>query len=158
MKTLDYISLETAATHKTVKGLQILLANYQIYYANMRGFHWDVQGKQFFTLHIKFEELYTQAALIVDEIAERILALGDVPENRFSEYLKTSSIKEMSGVTDGEEIVRHILDAYKIIIKQERDIILLAEKGEDQVTIDMLTEFLTAQEKLSWMLCAYLTK
>lgn len=158
MKTLDYISLDATATKKTVTGLQQLLANYQIYYTNMRGFHWDVQGKQFFTLHIKFEDLYKEAALIIDEIAERILALGDVPENRFSEYLKTASIKELSEVTDGEEIVGHMLDAYKIIIKQERDIISQAEKAEDQVTVDMLTEFLTAQEKLTWMLCAYMTK
>lgn len=158
MKTLDYISLDPAATKKTITGLQQLLANYQIYYTNMRGFHWDVQGKQFFTLHIKFEELYKEAALIIDEIAERILALGGIPENRFSEYLKTASIKELSEVTDGEEIVGHLLDAYKIIIKQERDIISQAEKAEDQVTVDMLTEFLTAQEKLTWMLCAYMAK
>lgn len=158
MKTLDYISLDTASTKKTITDLQQLLANYQIYYTNMRGFHWDVQGKQFFTLHIKFEELYKEAALVIDEIAERILALGGVPENRFSEYLKTASIKELSEVTDGEEIVGHLLDAYKIIIKQERDIISQAEKAEDQVTVDMLTEFLTAQEKLTWMLCAYMGK
>lgn len=158
VNTLDYIGLPGAETQKTTDALQQLLADYQVFYANLRGFHWHVQGKQFFTLHVQLEKMYNTAAEIVDEIAERILTLGAVPENKFSAYLKQATLKEVSGVTSGEDIVKHILDAYKNVIKQERDLIELADQAGDEGTSDMLTGFLREQEKLTWMLCAYLTK
>lgn len=158
VNTLDYIGLPGAETRKTTDALQQLLADYQVFYANLRGFHWHVQGKQFFTLHVQLEKMYDTAAGIVDEIAERILTLGAIPENKFSAYLKQATLKEVSGVTSGEDIVKHILDAYKNLIEQERDIIELADAAGDEGTSDMLTGFLKEQEKLTWMLCAYLTK
>ncbi|MCC8172080.1 MAG: DNA starvation/stationary phase protection protein [Parabacteroides sp.] len=158
VNTLDYIGLPGAEIQKITDALQQLLADYQVFYANLRGFHWHVQGKQFFTLHVQLEKMYNTAAEIVDEIAERILTLGAVPENKFSAYLEQTTLKEVSGVTSGEDIVKHILEAYKNVIKQERDLIELADKAGDEGTSDMLTGFLKEQEKLTWMLCAYLTK
>lgn len=156
--TLSYIGLEAESTKKTVDAFQQLLADYQIFYANLRGFHWHVQGKQFFTLHVQLEKMYNEAAEIVDVIAERILSLGGTPENNFSAYLKTAKIKEISGVTSGEDIINHTLDAFKILIEQERNIIELADEANDEGTSDILTGFLKEQEKMTWMMCAYLKK
>ena len=94
MRTLDYIKLDSAAAAKVVESLQQLLADYQVFYANLRGFHWNIKGHGFFVLHSKFEDLYNNAAEKVDELAERILMLGGVPKNKYSDYLKVSNIKE----------------------------------------------------------------
>ena len=95
MKTLDFLQLDPKSTEKTVNGLQELLANLQVYYSNLRGFHWNVKGIEFYGLHAKLEEFYDDTAEKVDEVAERILMLGGVPAHNFSEYLKTSTIKEI---------------------------------------------------------------
>lgn len=158
MKTLDFIHLNKTATLKTVEELQLFLANYQIFYSNLRGFHWNIQGKQFFTLHVKFESMYNEAAEIVDEIAERILALGAVPQHQFSQYLKIASIKEEQGLTKADDIIENILSSYSILIAQERTIIALANAADDDGTADMITGFLRAQEKNTWMICSYLAK
>lgn len=156
--TLSYIGLEAEATQKTVDALQQLLADYQVFYANLRGFHWHVQGKQFFTLHVQLEKMYNEAAEIVDIIAERILSLGGTPENKFSAYLKAAKLKEVSGVTSGEDIVNHTLEAFKQLIEQERTVIELADEADDEGTSDIMTGFLKEQEKMTWMMCAYLKK
>ena len=83
MRTLDYIKLDSAAAAKVVESLQQLLADYQVFYANLRGFHWNIKGHGFFVLHSKFEDLYNNAAEKVDELAERILMLGGVPKNKY---------------------------------------------------------------------------
>ena len=95
MKTLDYLHLEAGAAGKVVVSLQQLLADFQVHYMNLRGFHWNIKGHGFFVLHTKFEELYDDAAEKVDQIAERILQLGGVPSNKFSEYLKVAKIAEV---------------------------------------------------------------
>ena len=156
--TLDYIGLKADATQKTVDALQQLLADYQVFYANLRGFHWHVKGKQFFTLHVHLEKMYNDAAETVDVIAERILALGGIPENKFAAYLKTATLKEVSGVTSGQDIVNQTLDALKVLIGEERKIIELADEAGDEGTSDILTGFLKDQEKMTWMMCAYLGK
>lgn len=158
VNTLEYIGLKTADTKKTVDALQQLLADYQVFYTNLRGFHWHVQGKQFFTLHVQLEKMYNTAAEIVDVIAERILMLGAIPENKFSSYLEKATLKEVSGVTSGEDIVKHMLEAHKNLIGQERNIIELADNADDVGTSDIMTGFLKDQEKITWMLCAYLGK
>ena len=114
-----------------VKSLQQLLADFQVYYTNLRGFHWNIQGPDFFVLHSKFEDLYNDAAEKIDEIAERILTLGGVPANKFSDYLKISKIKEVGEVNCGSEALKRIPDSYKYLIGEERTILSLAsEAGE----------------------------
>lgn len=103
MKTLDYIHLDAVAAGKVVEALQQLLADYQVFYTNLRGFHWNIKGHGFFVLHSKFEDMYNDAAEKVDELAERILMLGGVPVNKFSEYLKVAKVKEVSGVSCADE-------------------------------------------------------
>ncbi len=157
MKTLDYTGLDAAASAKTVASLQQLLADFQVYYTNLRGFHWNIQGKGFFTLHSKFEEMYDDAAEKVDEIAERILMLGGTPANKFSDYLKVSKIKEVAGVVCEKEIVKIILDDIKALIAAERAILAQASEAGDETTVSQLNDYLVEQEKLVWMLVAYST-
>jgi len=156
MKTLDYLHLDTNGTTKVVNSLQQLLADFQVFYTNLRGFHWNIKGHSFFTLHSKFEEMYDDTAEKVDEIAERILMLGGEPANKFSDYLKLSQVKEVSGVSCGEEAVKNILDTYSLLIAEERSILALASEIGDEVTVSLLNDYLTEQEKLVWMLVAYM--
>lgn len=158
MRTLDYLSLDERKVSNVMVALRQLLADFQIYYMNLRGFHWEIQGHGFFMLHGKFEDLYDDAARKVDEIAERLLMLGDVPENKFSQYLKVANVKEVSGVTCASEAVEHILATYKYFIAEERKLVDLANEAHDDVTADLITGYLKEQEKLVWMLLAFNTK
>ena len=158
MKTLDYLNLNEAKTMNVVAGLQQLLADFQVYYTNLRGFHWEIQGRGFFVLHGKFEDMYNDAAAKIDEIAERILTLGGTPENKFSEYLKIARVTEVSGVTRSSEAVEHVLETYKHFIAEERRLIEVANEANDAVTVDMLTSYLKEQEKMIWMLVAFSTR
>ena len=157
MKTLDYLHLDESAAGKLVRSLQQLLADFQVHYMNLRGFHWNIQGHGFFVLHSKFEEMYDDTAEKVDQIAERILMLGGVPSNKFSEYLKVARVKEVSGVSCGDEALKNILDTYGYLIGEERKLLSLASGAGDEATVALMSDYLKEQEKLVWMLVAYLT-
>lgn len=156
MNTLEILKLDTTKTKKTVAALEQLLADFQIYYTNLRGFHWHIEGPEFFTLHAKFEELYDEAAEKVDEIAERILQLGGKPANKFSDYLKVAKVKEVGGVSDGAKAVKSILETLGYLIGEERKIVAMASDSDDEVTVAMMDDLLVGQEKLVWMLAACL--
>ena len=158
MKTLDYLNLDNKSVTNVVAALQNLLADFQVYYTYLRGFHWEIKGRGFFVLHEKFENMYDDAAAKVDEIAERILMLGGTPENKFSNYLKVARIPEVSGVSCSSEAVENVLSTYKHFISEERKLIALAEEANDVVTADMLTSYLKEQEKMVWMLVAFSTR
>lgn len=158
MKTLDYIKLDAEAVANVVNGLQQLLADFQVFYTNLRGFHWNIKGNQFFVLHGKFEEMYDDAAEKVDEIAERILMLGGVPANKFSDYLKTASIAEVSDVCCADAALSNVLDTYGALIAAEREILSNASAAGDEVTVALMSDYLKEQEKLVWMLVAYASK
>lgn len=158
MKTLDYIKLDTTSVNNVVASLQQLLADYQIFYANLRGFHWNIKGHGFFVLHSKFEELYNDAAEKVDELAERILTLGGVPKNKFSDYLKAANIKEIDNVSNGDEALKNILETYSHFIGEERKILSIASQAGDEATVALMSDYLKEQEKMIWMLCAYSSK
>ena len=158
MKTLDYIKLDASAANNVVVSLQQLLADYQVFYTNLRGFHWNIKGHGFFVLHSKFEELYNNAAAKVDELAERILTLGGVPKNKFSDYLKVSNVKEVEGVSGGDEALKHILEAYSHFIGEERNLLAIASQAGDEATVALMSDYLKEQEKMVWMLCAYSSK
>lgn len=158
MKTLDFIKLDAQKVQSIVTELQQLLADYQIFYANLRGFHWNIKGKDFFVLHSKFEELYNNVAAKVDELAERILMLNGVPAHHYSEYLKVAKVKESGYVTSGDAGLAHVLDTYSYFIESEKKLIRLAEEAGDETTIAMLTDYISEQEKMIWMLVAYSSK
>ena len=158
MKTLNYLNLNENSVANVVVALQSLLADFQVYYTNLRGFHWEIKGRGFFVLHEKFESMYDDTASKIDEIAERILTLGGTPENKFSEYLKVARVAEVSGVSSSREAVENILETYKHFIAEERKLIELAEEANDVVTADLLTGYLKEQEKMIWMLVAFSTR
>ena len=158
MKTLDFLGLDNAKVQPVVQALNQLLADYQVFYANLRGFHWNVRGKGFFTLHEAYEKLYNTVAEQVDEVAERILQLGERPENRYSEYLKVSNLKEDGFEREGRHALDRVLDTLKTLIAQERAIIELANEANDDVTAALMGDYLKGQEKLVWMLLSFLEK
>src|ERR1700754_2530707 len=127
------ISLEEGKVKPVVDHLNDLLANYHIYYQKVRGCHWNVKGQNFFTLHIKFEELYTAALTTIDELAERILTLGKPPYSTFDDYIKTAQIKEVNtiGMKD-THMVKALIADMATLIEMERDILeITAGAGDD---------------------------
>ena len=155
---INKIGLNDNKVINLVDHLNILLANYQVHYQKLRGCHWNVKGNDFFTLHIKFEELYNNAQLTIDELAERILTLGKSPYSTFTAYIDTADIKEIK--TDGldaEKMVEAILDDFKKLIELEREVIEnAAQNANDEGTADMVIGFMKFKEKTSWMLRAWL--
>lgn len=154
MKNL--IGIDLKKSERLVNDLNDLLANYQLFYQNLRGFHWNIKGKAFFELHLKFEELYNDAILKVDEIAERVLTLDGIPLHTFDDYLKVSKIKSAKGVFNGQRSVRTILENFSILLKKERQILDLASKANDEGTVTLMSDYITQTEKTMWMLNAYL--
>ncbi|ADF52141.1 Ferritin-like DNA-binding protein [Zunongwangia profunda SM-A87] len=103
------IGLDIDKSKIIAEKLNELLSNYQQFYMNLRGFHWNIKGKKFFELHLKFEELYNDALLKIDEIAERVLTLSETPVHSFRKYLKISEIKPAENITNGEQAVDKVL-------------------------------------------------
>ncbi|MCH4146938.1 MAG: DNA starvation/stationary phase protection protein [Prevotella sp.] len=157
MKTLDYIKLDENRVNNVVDALAQLLADLQVYYNNLHGFHWNVKGKGFFVLHEKYEELYDDAAAKVDEIAERILQLGGTPENRQSKVLKRARVKESGFEPQGKEGLEEVLKTIGLFTEEERVIGVLADEIGDNVTKALMDDYLKGQEKLVWMLTSFLT-
>lgn len=155
MKTLEITGLKDVK--KVSKGLQSLLADLQVHYTNLRGFHWNIKGKKFFFLHEKFEQLYDETASMIDEVAERLLMLGETPAHTFSEYLKKSSIRETGIISDGDEAVKNILETYKHLIATERALIADASDAGDEATVALISDYISSQEKEVWMLTSYLS-
>lgn len=155
MKTLNFIHLDSIAAGKVVDSLQQLLADYQVFYTNLRGFHWNIKGNQFFVLHKQYEEMYNNVSEKADELAERILMLGGEPVNKFSEYLKVARVKEVSGVSSASESLKNVLDSYSYFIGEERKLLALASELADEATVALMSDYLKEQEKLVWMLVAY---
>jgi starvation-inducible DNA-binding protein len=155
MKTLNFIHLDSIAAGKLVDSLQQLLADYQVFYTNLRGFHWNIKGNQFFVLHKQYEEMYNNVSEKADELAERILMLGGEPVNKFSEYLKVAKVKEVSGVSSASESLKNVLDTYSYFIGEERKLLALASELADEATVALMSDYLKEQEKLVWMLVAY---
>ena len=158
MKTIDVIGLNAQKSQQVAESLNQLLANFQVYYQNLRGFHWNVKGNRFFVLHAKFEELYNDAVEKVDELAERILTLGHTPLHSYAAYARVASLKAVENVSDGDACLQAVLNDLAGLIRQEREIIALASEAGDDGTQDLLTPYISQQEKLVWMLCAYLNK
>jgi starvation-inducible DNA-binding protein len=153
------ISLNEREVKPVVDHLNDLLANYHIHYQKLRGCHWNIKGQNFFTLHIKFEELYNAAVLNIDELAERILTLGKPPHSTFSDYIKTSKIKEINtiGLKD-TAMVKALIDDMAILIALEREILEITEQAGDDGTNDMINKFMQFKEKNTWMLRSFINE
>jgi starvation-inducible DNA-binding protein len=156
MPNNNQIGLDAAKAADIAANLNTLLANYQLFYINTRGFHWNITGEHFFELHAKFEELYTDALTKIDEIAERILTIGHTPLHAFSDYLKQSSIKEATNISDGRQAVQHVVNAFNTLLQTERTLGQLASEAGDEGTNALMSDYIREQEKLVWMYSAYL--
>ncbi len=158
MKNLNAIGLDSKKSALLAGQLNELLANYSIFYQNVRGYHWNIKGEKFFELHLKFEELYNDLLLKIDEVAERILTLGHSPNHKYSDYKKVSAIAESSQVSDGLKAVTDILNSFKVIIGIQRNLLSLSAETNDEGTNALMSDYIRAQEKLVWMYSAFLKK
>jgi len=137
---------------KTVDGLNRLLADTYTLYLMTHNFHWNVTGPMFQTLHLMFETHYTELALAVDLIAERIRSLGAPAPGTYGQFGKLSSIKEIDGIPVATDMVKHLVNAHESVIKTARSVFPIAEAGHDEATADLLTQRLQLHEKTAWML------
>lgn len=153
------ISLEEKKVKPVVDHLNDLLANYHIHYQKLRGCHWNVKGQSFFTLHVKFEELYTAALTTIDELAERILTLGKAPYSTFKDYIGTSTLKEIQtiGLKD-TDMVKALIEDMATLIEMERELLEITDKAGDDGTNDMVNRFMQFKEKNTWMLRSFVNE
>jgi starvation-inducible DNA-binding protein len=155
---LNQIGLQVEKANALAEKLNELLANYSVFYLNVRGFHWNIKGDKFFELHLKFEELYNDIQLKIDQIAERILTLGHTPAHSFEAYQRLAIIKSVENQSQAEHCIASILDTFKELLIAQREILLFAQDVRDEGTSDLLTTYLSEQEKLVWMYSAYLAR
>lgn len=158
MDNLNLIGLNNQKSKELAALLNDLLANYSIFYQNTRGYHWNIKGEKFFELHLKFEELYNNLFIKIDDVAERILTLSYAPEHKFSSYSTHAEIKESEDVADGKKAVEDILNAFKIIIKKQRHILSVASEIDDEGTSALMSDNIREQEKMVWMYSAFLNR
>ena len=155
---INSIGLDEKESKILSEKLTELLANYSIFYQNTRGYHWNIQGEKFFELHVKFEELYNDIFLKIDEIAERILTLGYTPIHNYSDYKKISKIAESKETNDGKKAVADILNSLSVVLLLQRKILAIAAVANDEGTNALMSDYIRMQEKLVWMYSAYLKK
>ncbi len=156
VNTLSRIGLDQAQSKILSEKLNALLANYQLFYMNARGFHWNIKGEKFFELHAKFEELYNDSLIKIDEIAERILTLGFTPLHTYTDYSAVSEIRGAKNVSDGVEAVKEILKGYEVLLPLERELLELSGESGDEGTNALMSDYIREQEKLVWMYSAFL--
>ncbi len=147
----NHLNLDTKKMTTLSKELNGLLSDYHVFYQNLRGFHWNVKGGDFFDLHEKFEELYDNVNEHIDVLAERIVTIGFNPLHTFEDFLKNSIHKSHRDVSTGDECLKHVINDLGILISTHRDLAGNAAAAEDIVTADMLTKFATELEKKLWM-------
>lgn len=155
MKT-NILGLPVKETEATVKELNTLLSNFQVYYQNLRGIHWNIRGKRFFDLHVKFEELYNDSQLKIDLIAERVLTLGGTPLHTFEDYIAHNQLKVGKNVSNDEKAIHLIVSSLSSLLKIERTILDHAGAINDEGTNSMMSDFIAEQEKTIWMMQAWL--
>ena len=154
----NQIGLEQSDMSGVITKLNSLLSSYHMFYINVRGYHWNVKGEHFFTLHPQFEELYTALQIQIDEIAERILTLGGTPLHAYSDFTQHTSIQEDKNVKDGSTCVKGVVTGLQILIEEQRQLSALAAESEDQGSADLVDAYVQEQEKLIWMYNAFLAK
>lgn len=152
------LGLDPGKSKELADGLNDLLSNYMVFYQNTRGFHWNIKGEKFFELHVKFEELYNDLLVKIDEIAERTLTLGFTPTHAFSDYLGGTAIPEKKNISDGVEAVQAIVESLATLIQKQRHLLNLSDEAEDEGTNALMSDYISEQEKLRWMYASYLGK
>ena len=155
---LNAIGLPATQSKEIAAHLNTLLANFQTYFQNLRGIHWNIRGRSFFDLHARFEELYNDANLKVDMIAERVLTLGETPVHTFEDYVSASRVPVGKDISRDEDAIRLIVDSLKELLLIERRILDASDEANDEGTNAMMSDFITEQEKTVWMMKAWLAE
>lgn len=153
----EILGLDKEKSIAVTKELNSLLANFQVYYQNLRGLHWNIKGKNFFELHVKFEELYTDSQEKIDIIAERILTLQGTPLHTFEDYTNASKVPVGKNISNDVEAVKLVVESLSELLKIERIILELSGDSDDEGTVAMISEFIAEQEKTLWMMSAWLS-
>lgn len=143
-------------TGKLTEVLNTQIANWSLLFTKLHNYHWYVKGPQFFTLHLKFEELYTEAALHVDNLAERLLALGGSPVATLREIIEKATVKDAAGNENANEMVRTLVADFGMIVSELKEGMSIADREGDETTGDMLLAIHSSLEKHVWMLKSYL--
>jgi starvation-inducible DNA-binding protein len=152
---LNSIGLPSNEAEILAAELNVLLANFQIYYQSLRGLHWNIRGKRFFDLHLKFEELYNDSQLKIDLIAERILTLDGVPLHTFEDYIRNNQLEIGKNIHKDEKAIELIVSSLSKLLTIERVILKKSGEIEDEGTNSMMSDFIAEQEKTIWMLKAW---
>jgi starvation-inducible DNA-binding protein len=155
MKT-NILGLPVKESELIINELNVLLSNFQVYYQNLRGIHWNIRGKRFFDLHVKFEELYNDSQLKIDMIAERVLTLGGTPLHTFEDYIKNNQLVVGKNISNDEKAVHLIVISLSHLLKIERQILSKSDEINDEGTNSMMSDFISEQEKTIWMMQAWL--
>ena len=150
------IGLQTEKTKILNSKLNTLLASFQIYYQNLRGLHWNIKGKNFFELHNKFEELYSDSQTKIDEIAERILTLQGQPLHTYTDYIENSKVSVGKNISNDVESVELVVNSLAELLKLERELLDLSDEKNDEGTNAMMSDLIAEQEKTVWMMKSWL--
>ncbi|MBS1777140.1 MAG: DNA starvation/stationary phase protection protein [Bacteroidetes bacterium] len=155
---MNLIGLEKKKATTLAEKLNELLADYMVFYQNTRGLHWNIKGNKFFEMHLKFEELYTNLLIKVDEVAERILTLGKAPLHTFEDYLSNSTLQSAKNISDPETGIKIILKSFQSLLIKQRALLEISADAGDEGTNALMSDYIREQEKLVWMYSAYLDK
>lgn len=158
MSTKISIGISEKDRKAIAEGLKKLLADTYSLYLQTHNFHWNVTGPLFNTLHLMFEGQYTELATAVDEIAERIRALGFYAPGGFSAYAELSSIKEVKNVPKALEMIKILVASQEAVVRTARSVFAVVERASDQASADLLTRRMELHEKNAWMLRSLLEK
>lgn len=154
----NLVELEEEKVATLSSKMNDLLSCYMVFYQNVRGFHWNIRGDKFFELHAKYEDLYDDLLEKVDEIAERILALGEQPLHSYDDFNTVSKIKQVKNISDAREGVESVLHSFRTILPKQREILKLAAEAADEGTVALMSDYIKEQEKQVWMYSAYLNE
>lgn len=152
------IGIEEKDRREIAQGLSKLLADTYTLYLKTHNFHWNVTGPMFQTLHLMFEQQYNELALAVDQIAERIRALGFPAPGTYKEFSKLSSIGEEEGELNAEDMIRKLVEGQEAVVRTARSVFPVVDKASDEPTADLLTQRMQVHEKTAWMLRSLLAK
>ena len=146
------IGIDEGERRKIAEGLSKVLADSYTLYIKTHNYHWNVTGPMFQTLHVMFEEHYTELATAVDEIAERIRALGVFAPGTYREFNELSSIEEDKSVPDAQTMIRNLVTGHETVVRTAREVFPATEAANDEATADLLTQRIQLHEKTAWML------
>lgn len=150
------IGIDQAQREEIGQGLSRLLADTYTLYLQTHNFHWNVTGPFFQSLHILFEGQYTELAVAVDDIAERIRALGIVAPATYKEFAQLTSIEEVAGSINAEDMLSRLVDSHETVVRTAREILPLAQQADDESSASLISDRLVVHEKTAWMLRAHL--